>query len=162
MKRVYLPPAVGFEPGFVPSGQVFRPSAGGNFEVWLAELAPLAGADSVLVGFNLGGSLASLYASRYGARGLIATGSIARLSWFYRYSQHPVAVANREVDFPREHDLATTLPRVGCPRLVQFGRRDDWLCCCEEIPEACWVDDDHAMMGEEARRGRASFLESLC
>jgi hypothetical protein len=171
LRFVYLPPAVGFGPELdeeleevrkLGNVVVFEPQSS-DFEGMLVELEPIADLKSVLVGFNLGGGVASLYASRLSALGLVAAGSIARLSRFYQFSDHPVAVARRKSGFgsPPEYDLATTLPQVTCPKLVQFGRQDEWLYCSEEISEARWVDDGHEMMGAEARQQRLDFFRGL-
>lgn len=134
----------------------------------------MSAAPCFMVGFNLGGSLAALFAARHRVRGLVVAGSVPRLSSFWPRSAHPVAATVRkeagviDADFERltrPFDLTTSLSTVSAPTLVQCGHRDAWLegpALAElgSVPRVslAWYDDDHAMMGAGARKAREDFL----
>jgi pimeloyl-ACP methyl ester carboxylesterase len=132
-------------------------------------------ADCVLIGFNFGGSLAARVAATHTTRGLIAAGSIPRLSEFWLRSAHPVAAAARaSVDRPDPAfvatmgplDLSESVRGLRAPALLQFGAKDDWIDPMQvgELVTASpgrmlrWYDDDHDMMGAACRADRLAFV----
>lgn len=144
---------------------------------WLAA-QPKPPGPRLLLGLNLGGSIAAFAASALGFDGLVVAGSVPRLSRFWVESAHPVAVRSRSKgafdakEFQETMsglDLVSTLSKTTRPCLVQFGEKDEWI----EIPDIErmneiasrsrdiqieWTEDDHEMGSERSRASRKEFI----
>lgn len=135
--------------------------------------------DCLLVGFNMGGSLAAHFAANNKVLGLIASGSIPRLSEFWLSSSHEVAVKARKesptpdpefADAVRPFDLTTSVQNLTIPVLLQFGHKDTWI-DAKQVAELdrlkphevklTWYDDDHPMTSSKAHADRVTFIESI-
>ena len=135
--------------------------------------------ECVLVGFNFGGSIAAYFAMKHSVAGLIAAGSIPRLSEFWTKSVHDIAVAARldssSIDkqfsqLTRQLDLTESISKLKIPLLLKFGTSDDWLDPHQideinvqrsiNITVACYLDD-HEMLSTVSAADRFAFIRRL-
>lgn len=130
------------------------------------------------VGRNLGGAISGELALRSDKiKAVVGLACLPRMSQFWQWSDHPVARRQRGQSDPgifrnswaaaEPMDLWESVLATKCPKLFQFGRRDDWVplddvdAFSHHIEEKCDIklyDDDHAFTGIKARKARIDWV----
>ena len=146
----------------------------------IAALRTAGGADLpvAFVGRNLGGALSGEVARRADTlSAVVGLACLPRMSQFWQHADHPVALRQRGQSDSEAYrrawaaaedmDLWESAARTRCPKLYQFGRRDDWVpmedveAFSHHIGKKCDIslfDDDHAFGGMEARTERIEWV----